>query len=44
MPVTSQLIGTASSLDASDVIGQKPRGVLKRRPASCVFVEVVQKC
>jgi len=30
-------------LDAFDVIGQETRGVLERRPASCVFVEVVRK-
>jgi transposase len=30
-------------LDAFDVIGQESRGVLERRPASCVFVEVVRK-
>lgn len=30
-------------LDAFDIIGQETRGVLERRPASCVFVEVVRK-
>ncbi len=30
-------------LDAFEVIGQESRGVLERRPASCVFVEVVRK-
>jgi transposase len=30
-------------LDAFDVIGEERRGVLERRPASCVFVEVVRK-
>ncbi|HVY25659.1 MAG TPA: IS66 family transposase [Polyangiaceae bacterium] len=30
-------------LEAFDVIGQESRGVLERRPASCVFVEVVRK-
>jgi transposase len=30
-------------LDAFDIIGQETRGVLERRPASCVFVEFVRK-
>ncbi|HET7544599.1 MAG TPA: IS66 family transposase [Polyangiaceae bacterium] len=30
-------------LDAFDIIGQETRGVLERRPASCVLVEVVRK-
>ncbi len=33
----------SEGLDAFDVMGQEPRGVLERRPASCVFVEVVRK-
>jgi transposase len=30
-------------LDAFDIIGEERRGVLERRPASCVVVEVVRK-